>query len=175
MKRRLFWSVAAMLPVAVLFGTALVLLADEPARKTDEHRHKEGEHAHDAGELQHMLPRPIVDTHELMEMFNEPLYHKLKDLVGSQPTDKKGWAQIQEEALRAAEIVNLVAIRERAEGQEQKWQRLTKEAQVAALKLADAAKGRNWKSTTSAYRSLILNCNDCHQAIAPDHAPELEP
>ena len=149
--------------------------ADDQAHKHGEHRHHGHEHVQRPSQRQAALPRPVVSTHELMELFNEPLYHELQELVQTEPADRKGWGQIRDEGLRAAEIVNLVAVREMAEGQERRWQQLTQEAQAAALELAGAAKRQDWQATTSAYRSLIKNCNDCHQSIAPDHAPELKP
>lgn len=174
MTRRVIGFVLA-LSAAMLFGTAVMPAADQHDHEHGDHQHGPAGRVHKPGQRKAEVPRPILSTHELMELFNEPLYHELKELVEAEPSDRKGWTRIRDEGLRAAEIVNLVAIRELSEGQEQQWQQLTQEAQSAALDLASAAKRQDWKSTTAAYRSLIKNCNDCHQAIAPDHAPELEP
>jgi len=121
------------------------------------------------------LPRPIVDTHQLMELFNKPLYSYLKESMQQQPTDDKGWKTIQERGFQAAEVMNLVAIRERESDERAAWDRHVRTAQQAGLQLADAAKARDWQQTRSAYEGLIRNCNQCHQKIAPDHAPQVQP
>jgi hypothetical protein len=121
------------------------------------------------------LPQPIVDTHQLMELFNKPLYQHLKQAMQQQPADDEGWDTIEERGLQAAEVMNLVAIRERDEAEQSKWQRHVQTAQQAGLKLTEAAKSRDWEQTQAAYQGLIRNCNTCHQQIAPDHAPQIQP
>ena len=47
--------------------------------------------------------------------------------------------------------------------------------QQAGMQLAETAKGGEGQAVHQAYTSLIQRCNACHQAAAPDHAPQLEP
>lgn len=119
------------------------------------------------------LPAPVVDTHELMELFNEPLYKDLKKAMASQPKDEKGWSTIKHDGIRAAEIANLIAIRKSDDVA--KWDPLARDAQQSALNLVQAATAQDWQKTLSAYTGLIKNCNDCHQTFGHGHAPELEP
>lgn len=137
-----------------------VLLADEHG-------------ATEAKEEAAQLPSPIVSTHELMEIFNEPLYHDVSEAVKEKPADKNGWAEIHELGVKGAEIINLVSIRKRAEKQDKEWKMLSREAQMASLGLAQAANDQDWQAVRMAARALVKNCNDCHGTMAPDHAPQL--
>jgi hypothetical protein len=121
------------------------------------------------------LPQPIVDTHDLMELFNKPLYQYLKEAMNQEPADEKGWKTIEERGLQTAEVMNLVAIRELSGTSAEDWQRHVRTGQQAGLQLAKVAKTRNWNQTQEAYRGVIRNCNDCHQQVAPEEAPQIQP
>ncbi|QDT14966.1 hypothetical protein [Alienimonas californiensis] len=121
------------------------------------------------------LPAPVVDMHELMELFNEPLYKSLKKKVAEEPADARAWSGIKHDALAGAEIINLAAIREIGDEHKAAWPELTRTAQQAALDLAHAADAKDWQRTQAAWKSLVANCNDCHQKVAPDGAPMLKP
>lgn len=123
---------------------------------------------------QSRLPRPILDTHQLMELFNKQLYMLLKQEMDNIDAggDKKFQA-IRDRGLQAAEMANLVALRPREKDQGQ-WQQLSLDLQQAGLDLAKAAEGQRKQQVTSAYQNLIQKCNDCHKQTAPDHAPTLE-
>ena len=128
-----------------------------------------------AGDTAHELPRPILDMHHLMELFNEPYYERLKEEMQTQPKDDRGWKHLVERGQQGAEIINLVAIREMGDEHKQIWPDLTRTAQKAALDFADAAKTKNWEQTREAYVGLVKNCNDCHEKLGGGHAPVLEP
>jgi len=119
------------------------------------------------------LPAPIVDTHELMELFNEPLYKHLKADMGNEPADDKAWNHIKHHGIEAAEIANLIAIRKSDDVA--KWDPLARDAQQSAIELARAAESHDWNKTKSSYEALIKNCNDCHTAFGKDRAPQLKP
>jgi hypothetical protein len=119
------------------------------------------------------LPRPIVDTHHLMELFNQPLYKNLKQQMQQEPAQQQQWDTLHQRGLQAAEVMNLVAIRDRDDATQSDWLRHARTAQETGLQLAEAAESRNWNATQQAYQGLIRNCNGCHQQIAPDHAPQL--
>ncbi len=120
------------------------------------------------------LPKPILDTHHLMELFNEQVYIYMQEAMKEQPSDSEGWNTIAERGLQAAEVMNLVAIRKSA-NEHENWKQLTSETQQAALDLTAAAQTKNFDKTQAAYRGLIQSCNNCHQKIAPDEAPKLQP
>jgi hypothetical protein len=118
------------------------------------------------------LPAPVVDTHELMELFNEPLYKHLKADIASEPADAKAWNHLKHHGIEAAEIANLIAIR-KVENMP-KWDAMSRGAQQSGIDLARAAESHDWNKTKSAYEALIKNCNDCHTASGDDHAPQLK-
>lgn len=120
------------------------------------------------------LPQPLVDTHDLMELFNQPLYEFLKETMEEQPTTQEQWDTVRERGLQAAEVANLVAIRENA-AKMPEWTERSAALQRAGLALAEAGKNENWQAAQSAYRNLIQSCNDCHQNVAPNEAPMLRP
>jgi hypothetical protein len=119
------------------------------------------------------LPKPILDAHHLMELFNRPVYEYLRKSVAKQPTEDKGWTEISNRGLQVAEVANLVAIRPRGHSNPE-WQEHAASLQQAGVELSEAAKAHDWTATTSAYRQVIGQCNSCHQAKAPEKAPQLE-
>ncbi|MBA3316004.1 MAG: cytochrome c [Planctomycetaceae bacterium] len=147
---------AAVLAAGGLFGTVAFVGGDEIPEKAPQ-----------------KLPTAVVNTHELMEIFSEPLYEHLKADMAKEPADKKAWSHIKHHGIEAAEIANLIAIRETDDAA--KWDPLARDAQQSGLDLARAAASQDWPKTQAAYQSLIKNCNDCHQAFGKDKAPELEP
>lgn len=123
---------------------------------------------------QRPLPRPVVDAHHLMHLFNLPVYEYLKESVATQPADADAWQVIQERGLQVAEVANLVAIRQEARIHPQ-WTAVAGDLQTAAMRLTDAAKAQNWEATRESYALVIQQCNRCHEAAAPDKAPKVEP
>ena len=128
---------------------------------------------------QHTLPRqlpgPIVNTHELMDLFNKPLYLFLREEMQKDLGAATEWDTIADRGLQTAEVMNLVAIREREPGQDEAWMKHVRQVQAAGLELAQAAKEQNADQTRAAYQNVIRGCNDCHQTFAPDHAPQIKP
>lgn len=120
------------------------------------------------------LPRPVVETHDLMKLFNKPLYQLLKDEM-QRTDDKKNWNTISERGLQAAEVANLVALRKDGGKDHRQWQQMAADLQSAGLRLSEAARSEDAEQTRQAYQTLITSCNACHQATAPDHAPQLDP
>jgi hypothetical protein len=118
------------------------------------------------------LPTAVVDTHELMELFNEPLYKHLKADMETEPADKKAWNHLKHHGIEAAEIANLIAIRKVDDAA--KWDPLARGAQQAGLDFARAAGSQDWAKTKSTYQAHINNCNECHKAFGKEKAPQLK-
>ena len=121
------------------------------------------------------LPQPVVDTHDLMELFNQPLFKYLKEAMKQEPSGDEGWSTLQERGLQAAEVMNLVAMRDGREAQHANWKKHVRTAYKAGLQLNESAKARDWQKTQAAYQRLVRNCNECHQDVASDHAPQIKP
>lgn len=121
------------------------------------------------------LPRPVVNTHVLMERFHEDYYEALQAAVTEEPADAPEWKVIEHNAVRVAEAANLVAIREVEETNRPAWIKLTRANQQAAVALYEAAQARNFDDVGQAYARVIESCNACHKQMAADEAPVLEP
>ena len=118
------------------------------------------------------MPHPLVNTHELMELFNEPLYKSLQKTLRSTPQDDQ-WDSVQEDAMRLAEVANLISIRDRSD-QQPRWNTLAKGLQESAQRLAVAADGKDYESSRAIYMATIKQCNQCHQEIEPGAAPQID-
>lgn len=116
------------------------------------------------------LPQPIVDTHDLMDLFNRPLYKQLKAEMQAS-ADQKNWQAISDRGWQTAEVANLVAMRR----DQPQWRQLAADLQDAGMRLGKAARAEDEAQTTEAYRAVIERCNACHQTVAPARAPTLEP
>jgi hypothetical protein len=123
---------------------------------------------------QTLPPAPVVEVPVLMQLFNKPLYTGLKQEMAQQPANEEQWKNLSARGLQAAEIANLVALR-KGEGPDDPILRGAAEFQRAGMALADAAKAQQWDATVQAYQGLVQRCNNCHQTLAPDEAPQLQP
>lgn len=123
------------------------------------------------------LPQPVVNTHELMELFNKPYFMMLKQEMQQAPSGREDekWKSIADRGLQAAELTNLIAIRELQDEHRQVFEQRNSALREAGMNLAAKAKSKDWEQTQAAYRTLVQNCNACHQALAADHAPHLQP
>jgi hypothetical protein len=121
------------------------------------------------------LPRPVVNTHVLMERFQEPLFEALSQAVKQEPADRMQWRALEQNAIRAAEIANLTAIREVPADDRNAWLQLCEASQSSAQELAAAAKSADYDSTRKAWGRFVEACNACHKRFEPEHAPVLEP
>jgi hypothetical protein len=119
-------------------------------------------------------PAPVLDVPSLMQLFNKPLYMGLKEKMAQQPANEEQWKDLMGRGLQGAEIANLVALR-KVEGPREPLLRGAAGLQRASIAFADAAKAQQWDVTVQAYQGLVQSCNNCHQALAPDKAPQLKP
>ena len=119
------------------------------------------------------LPEPVVSTHDLMELFNKPLYMQLKKAMSETPSSDQQWNTVTERGWQAAEVANLVAIRD-TDHPAETWKSLAYNLQRRGVELAKAAKAKDVEKTKQAYASLIESCNTCHNQLASGHAPKLK-
>ena len=106
---------------------------------------------------------PVEDSmHEFMEYVFQPTYLRLKQSMSAAPADNKGWKALKSDSLILAESCNLLFGRKPEEHGEDWVQHATgSKAQGAALYAA--AKAKNFESATMAYKSMLDNCNACHE------------
>lgn len=115
---------------------------------------------------------PVMATSVLMEYFFEPMQESLKASVAQEPADRKGWVALWEHANAAAELATLTMLREGPDESTPEWDAMSKEVKIEAIKLADAARNKDFASVQSGYTSLIQKCNVCHEKL---EAKLLEP
>jgi hypothetical protein len=108
-----------------------------------------------------------------MQLFNKPLFDLLSQEMQNRPADYKAWNTIRERGLQAAEIANLIAIRQPPAEHAEKWDALSRAVQLAGMELADAAAARQLQATSEAYERLKRSCNQCHETVSPQSAPRL--
>jgi hypothetical protein len=118
------------------------------------------------------FPGQVVSTHQLMELFNKPVYKALSESLQSEPQGEKSWDKVEQNSIRAAEVANLIALREAA-GKFPEWNDHAMAVQESALQVAQSAKARSYSAARTAFVGMVRNCNSCHQATKPDHAPRL--
>jgi hypothetical protein len=172
----LLLSFAALaIGAALLDGRSTAQVPEQPAAtQPPAAQPPAGQPAQPAPGQRQALPAPILDVPDLMRLFNKPLYLGLKETMAQQPANEQQWQELTGRGLQAAEIANLIALR-KVEGPREPLLQGAAELQRAGIALADAAKGQQWEATVQAYQGLIQGCNNCHQTLAPDKAPQLKP
>ncbi len=121
----------------------------------------------ESAEVHPALPTPVVQDEELMEIFYAPLYESLKAEMAQPPADKRAWYSLGRRGREVAELANLTAIRTvnpHLKDLAAKWPSLAAGSHRAGLELAAAAEAKDWPKAQAAYRSVIANCNACHEA-----------
>lgn len=146
------------------------------AGQEHEHEPEHGVRATAVGTIEpEDLPAPVVDTHRLMELFNEPLYQALKGALKEEPAEDEAWGAIGDNAYRTAEVMNLVVIQSPDDERAVEWRGYPAVIRRSALNLAAAAENQDIEAARAAFAQVIHSCNACHDAFAPGHAPTLEP
>lgn len=72
------------------------------------------------------------------------------------------------------EIPNLLVLRKVPQNVVPTVQAHAGELQQSSVALSKAAKARDYDGAQTAWKGIVQSCNGCHQAIAPDKAPQLK-
>lgn len=128
----------------------------------------------ETGQVAH-IGEPVFDVKQFMEVFNKPLYMELKNELGDKPNSDQAWKDVETDALQAAEIANLIAIRRVPKTVEPVLQKRAADLQNASMSLARAAKSKNLDEAHRQWAVVVQACNGCHKEMAPDKAPQLQP
>jgi len=176
---RLRWAIGAIVVLLATITIGGALLDDEstaqaPGQPVPTEPAQPAQPVQPAPGGPQVLPAPVLDVPSLMQLFNKPLYLGLKEKMAQQPANEEQWKDLMARGLQGAEIANLVALR-KVEGPREPLLRGAAGLQRASIAFADAAKSQQWDVTVQAYQGLVQSCNNCHQALAPDKAPQLEP
>ena len=106
---------------------------------------------------------PVEDSmHEFMEYVFQPTYLRLKASMATAPTDNKGWKAVKSDSLILAESCNLLFARKPDEHGED-WVRHATASKTYGAELYKAAREKNFEAATTAYTTMLNNCNACHK------------
>ncbi len=117
------------------------------------------------------------DPHEFMEYVFQPTYRSLKaamaDSRDAETKDDASWESIQSGSLILAEDGNLLLLRGPQE-QRAKWIEHATTVRRIGGELYRAAKEKKANKSQQLYRTLLDNCNSCHEQFAGGK-PQLKP
>ena len=106
---------------------------------------------------------PVEDSmHEFMEYVFQPTYQRLKTSMVAVPADNKGWKALKSDSLILAESCNLLFGRKPEEHAED-WVKHAIAAKASGADLYKAAKNKEFEAATTAWKSMLNNCNACHK------------
>ncbi len=100
--------------------------------------------------------------HEFMEYVFQPTYKRLKVTMAAAPADNSGWKAMKSDALILAESCNLLFARTPDEDAAD-WKKHTVASRTKGAELYQAAKAKDFEKATTAYKSMLENCNACHR------------
>lgn len=108
-------------------------------------------------------PKIVEDSmHEFMEYVFQPTYRRLKVSMAETPADNKGWKAIKSDSLILAESCNLLFVR-KPDHDADAWAAHAAASREDGAALYKAAREKDFKMASSAYRSMLKNCNACHR------------
>lgn len=106
---------------------------------------------------------PVEDSmHEFMEYVFQPTWLRLKASMAAAPTDNKGWKALKSDSLILAESCNLLLCRKPDEHGED-WVRHAVASKTHGAALYKAARQKDFETATTAYKTMLDNCNACHK------------
>ena len=106
---------------------------------------------------------PVEDSmHEFMEYVFQPTYLRLKVSMATAPADNKGWKAVKSDSLILAESCNLLFARKPDEHGKD-WVKHATASKTHGAQLYKAAKEKNFEAATTAYKTMLDNCNACHK------------
>ena len=108
-------------------------------------------------------PEVVEDSmHEFMEYVFQPTYKRLKVTMAAAPADNAGWKAMKSDALILAESCNLLFARTPDEDAAA-WNKHAAASRANGAELYKAAKAKDFAKSTTAYKSMLDNCNACHR------------
>lgn len=102
------------------------------------------------------------DMHEFMEYVFQPTYRRLKAAMAEKPADRSGWKAIKSDALILAESCNLLFART-PEDNGSDWNHHAAASRKDGAALYRSARDQNFEKASTAYKSMLENCNACHR------------
>ena len=108
---------------------------------------------------------PIDNMHHFMEYICEPSYKGLKQVLATEPADRKAWKAFKNHALVLAESSALVAARgPEDEAENKQWKAISLEVYQSGKSLYKSA--GNYAEAKKHYGTMLDSCNRCHTVFA---------
>lgn len=108
---------------------------------------------------------PIDNMHHFMEYICEPSYKGLKQVLATEPADRKAWKAFKNHALVLAESSALVAARgPEDEVKNKQWKAISLEVYQSGKSLYKSA--GNYSDAKKHYGVMLDSCNRCHTVFA---------
>jgi len=108
-------------------------------------------------------PEVVEDSmHEFMEYVFQPTYRRLKVSMAAAPSDNKGWKAIKSDSLILAESCNLLFAR-LPDKDANDWAQHATASRTNGSALYQAGRAKDFAKATSAYKTMLNNCNACHR------------
>lgn len=118
----------------------------------------------------------VLDTYTLMELLFAPPQEKLKELMATEPADRRAWNTVKDQVGMLAEVSNLVSLRDELDYEKtEEWDQLAAKSREAAVALLEPVKAADYSASMEKYIALIESCNACHTRFEPEVAPKLVP
>ena len=108
---------------------------------------------------------PVDNMHHFMEYICEPSYKGLKQVLESEPADRKAWKVFKNHALVLAESSAIVASRgPEEEDKNKQWKEISAEVYRSGKSLYKSS--GNYAEAKKHYGTMIDSCNRCHTVFA---------
>lgn len=108
---------------------------------------------------------PIDNMHHFMEYICEPSYKGLRQVMATEPADRKAWKVFKNHALVLAETSALVANRgPKDEVKNQQWKAISAEVYRSGSSLYKSS--GNYVEALKHYSAMLDSCNRCHTVFA---------
>lgn len=108
---------------------------------------------------------PIDNMHHFMEYICEPSYKGLKQVLATEPADRKAWKAFKNHALVLAESSALVAARgPEDEAENKQWKAISLEVYQSGKSLYKSV--GNYAEAKKHYGTMLDSCNRCHTVFA---------
>jgi hypothetical protein len=108
---------------------------------------------------------PIDNMHHFMEYICEPSYKGLKQVMATEPADRKAWKVFKNHALVLAETSALVATRgPEDELKNKEWIAISADVYRSGKSLYKSS--GNYAEAKKHYSTMLDSCNRCHTVFA---------
>ncbi|MCP4096188.1 MAG: hypothetical protein GY748_08095 [Planctomycetaceae bacterium] len=108
---------------------------------------------------------PVDNMHHFMEYICEPSYKGLKQVLATEPADRKAWKAFKNHALVLAESSALVAARgPEDEAKNKQWKAISADVYQSGKSLYKSA--GNYSEAKKHYGTMLDACNRCHTVFA---------